>query len=116
MMRLLGEAGVVGLQYWMLVSNPDNFEVARKRGFDLAAMKSRHRKKAERVRSGDRVVFYLTGKQAFGGVATVTGEYFEDAEPLFSSKKDDPYPFRFPIQMDVALEPDTVVPAASLLD
>ena len=100
----------------MLVSSPENFETSRGRGFDLAAMKSRHRKKAERVRPGDRVLFYLTGQQAFAGTATATGSYVEDPAPIWRSKKDDPYPFRFPVRPDVVLPPDRFVPAVSLLD
>jgi hypothetical protein len=38
--------------HWLLVSSPENFETSRARGFDLAGMKSRHRKKAESVREG----------------------------------------------------------------
>ena len=41
--------------YWMLVSSEENFERSRARGFDIASMKSRHRKKAERVQPGDKV-------------------------------------------------------------
>lgn len=100
---------------WMLVSNAGNFEVARQRGFDLAAMKSRHRKKAEKVVAGDRVLFYIVGIQRFGGTATATGPYFESAEPLFTSKNDDPYPFRFPIEPNVILQPEQFVSAFEML-
>src|SRR4051794_21922730 len=103
-------------QYWMLVSGPENFETSRARGFDLAAMKSRHRKKAERVEAGDRVLFYVTGRQAWGGAATVTGPYFEGTDLIWRGKNDDPYPFRFPIKPDVILQPEQFVPALSLLD
>lgn len=100
---------------WMLVSSPDNFERSRELRFTVAGMKSRHRKKAERVRPGDRVLFYLTGLQAFGGTATVTSEYAEDHAPIWVSKKDgEDYPFRFGIKPDVIL-PGAFVPAASLL-
>jgi hypothetical protein len=101
---------------WMLVSSPANFETSRARAFDLAGMKSRHRKKAERVEAGDRVLFYLTGLQAFGGVATATGPYFESAEPIWTSKKDsEEYPFRFPIRPDVILDAGEFVSAEELL-
>ena len=62
------------MNYWMLVSSAANFETSRARGFDLAGMKSRHRKKAEKVERGDRVLFYVTGLQCFGGAATATSE------------------------------------------
>lgn len=101
--------------YWMLVSSAENFEISRAIGFTLAGMKSRHRKKAEQVAPGDRVLFYLTGVQAFGGTATVTGTYAEDRSPLWRSKTGDPYPFRFPIRPDVILPADRFVPAEPLV-
>ena len=85
--------------HWLLVSSPENFEVSRARGFDIAGMKSRHRKKAETVAPGDTVLFYLVGLKALGGVAEVTGPYFEDHGHLWDSRKaGEEYPFRFPIR------------------
>ncbi len=89
--------------YWMLVSSADNFETSRNRGFDLAGMKSRHGKKAEQVRPGDKVVFYLTGAMVFGGTAEVTGASSYSDEPIWtSSKQGELYPYRFPIRIEVA--------------
>ena len=85
---------------WLLVSSVDNFETSRARGFDIAGMKSRHRKKAERVAPGDRVLFYLTVIKSIGGVAEVTGTYSEDNTPIWESNRPgEVYPFRFPIQI-----------------
>ena len=100
----------------MLVSSAQNFETSRARGFDLAGMKSRHKKKAERVVAGDRVLFYLVGVQAFAGTATATGTYFESAEPIWTSKKEgEDYPYRFPIEPNVILPSSEFVKAFDLL-
>jgi hypothetical protein len=100
----------------MLVSSPENFERARALGFPVLAMKSRHLKKAQKVESGDRVVYYATGVMAFAGIFTVTGPFFESHEPLFQSKKDgEDYPFRFPVRPEVTLPREEFVPAAALL-
>ncbi|HLG71303.1 MAG TPA: EVE domain-containing protein [Chloroflexota bacterium] len=102
----------------MLVSGADNFEVSRAMGFTVAGMKERHRRKAERVQIGDRVLFYLTGIQRFGGTATVTDTYYEDrGNRIWESKKrgEYPYPWRFSIRPDVILTPDQFVSAESLL-
>ncbi len=83
---------------WLLVSSPENFEVSRSRGFDIAGMKSRHRKKAEAVQQGDTVFFYLTGMKAIAGLAEVTGTFYEDHSHIWDSKKaNEEYPFRFSI-------------------
>jgi len=84
---------------WLLVSSPENFEVSRTRGFDIAGMKSRHRKKAETVKAGDTVLFYCVGIKAIAGLAEVTGPFFEDHSHIWDSRKQgEEYPFRFPIK------------------
>jgi hypothetical protein len=100
---------------WLLVSSPDNFERSRARGFDVAGMKSRHRRKWERVAVGDRVLFYLTGVKAIGGVARVTGAPFEAQEPIWESgKPGEIYPYRFPIEPVAVLPAERVVPVEPL--
>jgi hypothetical protein len=102
----------------MLVSGADNFEVSRAMGFTVAGMKERHRKKAERVQPGDRVLFYLTGIQKFGGTATVTDTYYEDrGNRIWDTKKagEYPYPWRFAIKPDLVLLPEQFVKAETLL-
>ena len=92
--------------YWIVVGSPDNFERTKALGFTVQGLKSRHRRKAERMAKGDRLVWYITGDQAFAGTATIQGEYFEDHEPIWSSgrKKDEDYPWRVPISADIVLE------------
>lgn len=85
--------------HWLLVSSPENFETSRARGFDIAGMKSRHKKKAETVKAGDTVFFYCTGLKAIGGLAEVTGPYFYDETHIWeSTKPNEEYPYRFPIK------------------
>ncbi|MDQ3328504.1 MAG: EVE domain-containing protein [Chloroflexota bacterium] len=103
--------------YWMLVSSPENFELSRRRGFDLAGMKSRHGKKAADVRSGDKVVYYLTGVMGFGGVAEITGTSYYSEELLWGSRKaGEAYPHRFPVTIECAAEPDQYLPAAHIVE
>lgn len=85
--------------HWLLVSSPENFETSRTRGFDIAGMKSRHRKKAETVKAGDTVFFYCTGIKAIAGLAEVTGPYYFDESHIWESTREgEEYPFRFPIK------------------
>ncbi|HEX2171993.1 MAG TPA: EVE domain-containing protein, partial [Dehalococcoidia bacterium] len=94
----------------------DNFRASRDRDFTLQGIKSRHRKKAEKMRPGDRILYYITGLQVFGGTATIVGTYFEDHEPIWRSKKDhEDYPFRVPIRPDVILDEASFVPSESFV-
>lgn len=102
----------------MLVSSPENFEISCKRGFDIAGMKSRHRKKAERVRPGDKIIFYLTGVMAFGGTAEVTSTYYEDTRKVWEcsdERKGESYPFRFAIRPELIADPADSVKVVDLL-
>ena len=81
----------------------------------MQGIKSRHRKKAERMAPGDKIVYYVTGLKAFAGIATITSRYFEDHERVWESgdpkKAAEDYPFRVRIEPDVMLVEEDFVPA-----
>jgi hypothetical protein len=91
--------------HWMIVMSPENFEITRERGFDLVGLKSRHRKKAERMALGDRVLFYVAGSQVFPLTATVSSTFFEDHSSIWVSteRRPDVAPWRVQIRADVVL-------------
>ncbi len=93
--------------YWIVVGSPDNFAKTRELGFTVQGLKSRHRKKAERMKPGDKIVYYITGRKAFAAISTITSTYFESHEPIWKSadpKKDaEDYPFRVETKLDTAL-------------
>ena len=101
--------------YWIIVGSPDNFARTAAHGFTVQGLKSRHRKKAERMMPGDKIIYYLTGRKAFGGVATVRSPYFESQERIWESgdpkKSDEDYPFRVTIAPDIILSIDNAIPA-----
>ena len=91
--------------HWMLVMTPENFEISRSRGLDLVGLKSRHRKKAERMAVGDRLLLYVADVQVFPATATVTSTFFEDHEPIWVNpeRKPDMSPWRVRVRADVLL-------------
>lgn len=94
------------MTYWIVVGSPDNFEIAKKRGFDMFGFKSTRRRESGEMAKGDKLVFYLTGEKKFGGIATVQSEVFEDHKPVFKSEKkpDEDYPFRVKTKADIVLD------------
>jgi predicted RNA-binding protein len=85
------------MQTWIVVGTPENFELLRKRKFDLCAFKSSRRKQSGEMQPGDRIVHYLTGVVQFGGIVEVTSEMFEDNTDIglhSEGKEDEDYPFR----------------------
>jgi hypothetical protein len=100
---------------WIITGSSDNFRATRDNGFTVQGLKSRHRKKAEQMRPGDRITWYITGIKAFGATATVTSEYFEDHTPIWHSankkKAEEDYPFRVEIRPDLVLDEDSFIDA-----
>jgi hypothetical protein len=68
---------------WILTGSLENFRINAERGFDVIGFKERRRRQAEEFEPGDEIVFYVTGVQAFGGIARVTSEMFEDRDPIW---------------------------------
>jgi hypothetical protein len=71
---------------------------------------------AEQIEPGDRIAFYVTGVQAFGGIVRVTGEMYEDRTKVWPGKpgKVDAYPWRFETEPEVVLDEEEFVPAVEL--
>ena len=84
------------MTYWIVVGSPENYELARGRGFDMFGFKSTRRRETAEMAPGDHLIFYLTGVMKFGGLAEITSTVFEDHAPVFKSEKKpgEDYPFR----------------------
>jgi EVE domain len=101
---------------WVLTGSLANFRATRKHGFSVIGAKEGRRRMAEQIVPGDRIAFYVTGVQAFGGIVRVTGEMYEDRSTIWPGKpsKPDPYPWRFATEPEAVLEEDEFVPAVDL--
>ena len=106
-------------RYWIVVGSPDNWERTADRGFTVQGLKSRHRKKAELMHAGDKIISYVTGTKAFAGILTITSDYYEEHDnPIWVSgnakKADEDYPFRVKVEKDVWLPTNGYVDAEPL--
>ena len=102
-------------QYWMIVSSPDNFRKTRELGYTIQGLKSRHRRRVETMRVGDRLLYYITGRMAFAATVTVASPMYEDHTPIWrSARRDEDYPWRVHIRQDVVLEDADWIPAKEL--
>ena len=103
-------------QSWILTGSLENFRASRERGFAVVGLKERRRRFAEQVEPGDRVVFYVTGVQAFGAIARIVGELYEDRTRIWPGKpgKADDYPWRFQAEPELVLDESSFVPAVEL--
>jgi len=104
---------------WILTGSLENFRINVDRGFDVIGFKEGRRRQAEEFEPGDEVVFYVTGVQAFGGVARVRSAMFEDREPIWpqgKKRKPEAYPWRVEAEAVLVLGEDDFVPAEELVD
>jgi hypothetical protein len=102
---------------WILTGDLTNFEINVERDFDVIGFKERRRRQAEELGPGDEIVFFVTGLQAFGGIARVRSHMFEDRTPIWpQGKKKHPeaYPWRVEAQPVAVLDPTHFVPAEPL--
>jgi len=92
--------------HWLITVSPENYTITHDMHFTLLGLRSRHRKKAERVAVGDRVLYYVLNERIFPATATVTSAYFEDRHPVWINpeRRDDPFPYRVHTQPNLVLE------------
>jgi predicted RNA-binding protein len=103
---------------WILTGDLTNFRINVERGFDPIGFKERRRNQALKFEPGDEVIFYVTGVQAFGGIARVTSDMFEDREPIWpqgKKREPEPYPWRVHGEPVLVLDESEFVPAESLV-
>src|SRR5690348_14863082 len=113
--RKSGRSEGRALQYWMVVSSPDNFRKTREHGFTIQGLKSRHRRRVETMRVGDRVLYYVTGRMGFAATVTVASPMYEDHTPIWrSARRDEDYPWRVHIRPDHILDEVVWVPAKDI--
>lgn len=106
--------------HWLIVTSPGNFRETASRDFTIQGVKSRHRRKAERIHPGDTLTWYITGVKAFAGSARITSPYFEAHDQIWSSndpkKASEDYPFRVEIEPLAVLDEADFVPAQPLAE
>ena len=115
-----------GAKSWILTGSLENFRINVERGFDLIGLKERRRRQAEEFEPGDEVFFYVTGVQAFGGLARVRSGMFEDRSRIWPDRnkrrpqkpppnRPEIYPWRVEAEPVLVLPEERFVPAEELV-
>jgi predicted RNA-binding protein len=100
-----GGGGGRAVQYWMVVTSPDNFTRTREHAFSIQGIKSRHKNRVASIHAGDRLLYYVHGRMAFPATATVTSPMYEDHTPIWrTDRREEDYPWRVHIRLDQLLE------------
>ncbi len=103
------------IQFWLVVTSLPNFRKDRDDlKFKSQGFPHRYRKSVQRMKPGDRVVYYIMGAQKFGATATITGNYYRGKTKMWT-EDDEIWPSRCPSKMDIALEDDELLDAKKLV-
>ena len=92
---------------WMIALTPENYDITVNHGFTTLGLKSRHRRKAERMVPGDRLLYFVSQRNVFPAIASVASTFFEDHRPIWVNydQRPDTYPWRVGVRPEIVLEP-----------
>ncbi|MBI4234061.1 MAG: EVE domain-containing protein [Chloroflexi bacterium] len=98
------------MNYWMVTISEENFRITRNLGVSQHGFGSSQRRKTERMRPGDRLLFYIRETQRFAATATVASPPFEDRTPVWKGPQPgEALPYRVHLRPSVILqEPDSL--------
>jgi len=97
------------MAYYTDLFSPETYEAFSRSSRDVTGFRMRQRGMAERVRSGDRFICYITKLSRWAGVLEVTGQLFVDDAPRFYAT-DDPFVVRFKVKPIAWLSKDKAIP------
>lgn len=114
--RITKEKRWYPLQYWMVVTSPENFRHDRDvLGFKTQGLPHRFRKKVMEMQPGDKVVYYIMKIQKLGAIATITGKYYEDNSKLWTNE-DEMWSARCPSEPNYFLGDDELLDIKKIIN
>ena len=91
--------------YWMLVTTPENYQITENLRFTIQGVKTKQRKKAQRMQQGDRMLYYVKFIKKFPAIATITSTCWEDHEVVWKAERGaEDFPYRVQIKPDIVLD------------
>lgn len=103
------------MNFWLIVTSFANFKHDREKlGFKMQGVSMHHKGQMQKMEIGDKVAYYIMGKQKFGATATITGDYEEGHDKIWTDEKE-MWPARRPSESDIVLQDDELVDAKRLV-
>ena len=97
--------------YWLDLFSRQTWKEFQDHGGNIAGFREGRWAAVSRMKSGDRLLCYLTRASRWIGLLEVVGEPFIDEEPIWSSQV---FPSRVPVKVVMALAPQDGVPVISM--
>lgn len=101
--------------YWMVVQTPENFQISKTHGFTVHGLRSRYRRRVQRMEPEDLILFYISGIRKWGAITKITSRYFKDREPIWRAVDyDDNFPYRVKMKPNIILEEKDYIDAMEI--
>ena len=100
--------------FWMIVCNQENFQITKGLDFSIQGLKSQYRRKVQRVESGDRLLFYVSGIRRFTATVTVTSSYIEEDTTPWKREGSTGWPYQVGIKPEIILNEEQYIQAGLL--
>ena len=96
--------------YWLVNFSLENFNLSKKRSFDLLGFAKKDNKLTNKIALNDNVIFYISDLKCFVGTSTVNSKKFYDKKKIWSSDEEE---VKFPYR--VKLKSTKILPEKSSL-
>ena len=100
--------------FWMVVCSEENYHITKDLDFTVQGLKAEYRRKVQRVESGDRLLYYVSGIRCFTATATLTSTYREEETEVWKNEGRANWLYRIDIKPEVVLEEAQYISAGLL--
>jgi hypothetical protein len=96
-------------KYYLDLFSPETYEAFSRSSREVTGFRVRHRKAADRVQIGDKLICYMTKLSRWFGILEVTSRAYVERTPIFLPA-DDPFVIRFKVRPLVWLDKEHAIP------
>ncbi len=105
----------MGKSYWMVVQTHENYRISRDLGLTVHGLRRRHRRRAERMRPDDKLLYYISDLKKWSATATVKSRCFKDEKELWTPvPRGERFPYRLKLEPDIVLQEDSYLDGLQL--
>ena len=81
--------------YWLVNFSLENFNISKKRSFDLLGFSKKDNKLTNKINTNDNVLFYISDIKSFVGSSVVNSKKFFDKKKIWDLEENDvKFPYR----------------------
>ena len=81
--------------YWVVNFSLENFNISKKRSFDLLGFSKKDNKLTNKINTNDHILFYISDIKSFVGSSVVNSKKFFDKKKIWDLEEDDvKFPYR----------------------